>query len=191
MVVEVVATVAVTVVVATVVVIVVVTVVVISIPGLQFLEVLLVIDVLDLRYASLVDVVELICSAKTPSFFLLFALSSDHLVEDVKVPFPLLLVDDSYVLQEVGSHHTSTEGAFLVKGQVDELAEAATVVVPDGSGVADGLKDGVRLPNFFHDACFVLVTVGFRSGETFSFVFSILGVFGKCLWYVVFLRCFG
>merc|ERR1712142_1202587 len=56
-----------------------------------------------------------------------------------------LLVGETGLLEQVDDHVGSGKLSGAVEVDTDELSESGGVVVPDGLGVAPGLKDGVGL----------------------------------------------
>mmetsp|Transcript_164920 Transcript_164920/g.529375 ORF Transcript_164920/g.529375 Transcript_164920/m.529375 type:complete len:304 (+) Transcript_164920:1233-2144(+) len=71
-----------------------------------------------------------------------------HLVEDVKAPLAVQLVDDAHLLEEVSADPSAHEalrprGVLGAELQLDVLAEARGVVVPQGLRVAEGLQQRI------------------------------------------------
>ena len=58
-----------------------------------------------------------------------------------------LLVGHPRLLQEVDVNEATSQFSQVVEVDPDELSKAGRVVVPDGFGIAIGLKDGIGVDN--------------------------------------------
>lgn len=75
------------------------------------------------------------------------------LVEDVVAPLAWQLVHHSGLLQEICLDACPTDAPAVVEEDVDELAKATTVVVPQRLRIAKGLEKGICLQNLVLHAC--------------------------------------
>ena len=71
----------------------------------------------------------------------------EKLVEDVVRSLNFLLLSNTGLLKKVGHDVTTAEFARCSEVDSDELAEPGGVVVPDGLGIAVGLKNWVGVHN--------------------------------------------
>merc|ERR1712012_1399170 len=87
-----------------------------------------------------------------------------------------LLVGETGLLEQVDDHVSSRQLSGGVEVDTDELSEPGGVVVPDGLGVAPGLKDGVGLDDLVLKGGLSLLplTGGADGGEVGN---DLLGVF--------------
>lgn len=75
------------------------------------------------------------------------------LVEDVVAPLAWQLVHHSRLFQEICLDACPTDAPAVVEEDVDELAKATTVVVPQRLCIAKGLQKGICLQNLVLHAC--------------------------------------
>ena len=75
------------------------------------------------------------------------------LVEDVVAPLAWQLVHHSGLLQKICLDACPTDAPTVIEKDVDELAKAATVVVPQRLCIAKGLQKGVGLQDLVLHPC--------------------------------------
>ena len=68
----------------------------------------------------------------------------------MKVLIPLLLIDYTYILQQIHTDTPTKQLASICISQIDEFTEAGTIVIAYGLGIAEGFKDGVGLQDAIH-----------------------------------------
>merc|ERR1712015_147358 len=106
-----------------------------------------------------------------------------EVVEGVVATLKGLLVGETGLLEQVDHHVGSRQLSRGVEVNTDELSESGGVVVPDGLGVAPGLKDGVGLDDLVLKGGLSLLPLagGADGGEVGDDLLGVLGLSGTRL----------